>query len=310
MYIANFDDELCGAKYYYKNRSIYFNANYSLSDADTFALHECIHYLQEQKDDKGNLVRFGLYDFAIGHGMAINEAAVQLMTVNALNTPTGHVTYYGLDIPSNSIDCYPLECVILNQMAYFTGTYPLYYSTIEGNDVFKNTFIAVSSKKAYNIVESSLDKMLQLENSLSVYSQDLKNSVDNIKAVRQLNTMIEKNKEQIRLLFFKCQNTIIAHCFSYYLNNVHSIDDIASLKKKIYDFKDIIGTNSTYEFYNEFYRRLMEALDEKYEKIKELKPFETTSSYTALEVYNKSKSVISIFKRLFTKLGLARQKEM
>ncbi len=131
MYLAKMEDPLCGAKYYYKNNSIYFNANFPLEDADLFALHECIHYLQEQKDSRGNLIRLGLFDFAKNRGMAINEAAVQLMTANALNMPVQHVTYYGMEIPTNSIDCYPLECVIVNQMAYFTGTYPLFHSTIE-----------------------------------------------------------------------------------------------------------------------------------------------------------------------------------
>ncbi len=308
MYIAKMQDELCGAKYYYKNNSIYFNANYPLADADTFALHECLHYLQEQKDDKGNLIRFGLYDFQKNIGMAINEASVQLMTVTALGHAEHNVKYYNLDIVTESPDCYPLECAILKQMAYFTGTYPLFHSTIYGNDVFKNTFITLSSKKAYNTIETCLDSMLSLEEQLSFYLNELKNGEENIAKIRKLNLSKDKTREDIIKLFFKCQNTIISHCFSYELNNVHNIDDIKELKNKIYNFKALIATNSTYEFYNEFYRKLMEALDEKAAYLETHSYYELKSTPTDIALYNNgSNSIIALIRRIFTKLGLLKQ---
>ena len=307
MYLAKMDDSLCGAKYYYKNNSIYFNIDYPLGDVDSFTIHECIHYLQEQKDTRGNLVRLGLYDFSKNHGMAINEAAVQLMTVAALNIPAQNVTYYSLNLPTDSLDCYPLECAIVKQMAYFTGTYPLYHSTIRSNDVFKNTFITLSSKQAYGIIETNLDRILELENTLAIYFDELKTHANNISEAKTLNSIIDKTKEEIVALFFKCQNTIISHCFSYDLNNVRSAQDIKNLKNKIYNFQSLIATNPSYEFYNEFYRRLMEALDEKVEHLEEYNPFEEKS--TALTVINRSKSIVAIFRRLFIKLGLIKQEE-
>ena len=307
MYLAKMEDPFCGAKYYYKTNSIYLNIDYPLESSENFIIHECIHYLQEQKDTKGNLVRLGLYKFSKNQGMAINEAAVQLMTTTTLHVETQNVTYYNLNIPTNSLDCYPLECLIVNQMAYFTGTYPLFHSTIHSNDVFKNTFITLSSKQAYNTIEASLDKMLELENSLACYFDELKTCKDNINQVRTLNSIIESTKEQISSLVFKCQNTIISHCFSYDLNNVKTSQDIKDLKDKMYNFQSLIATNSSYEFYNEFYRRLMEALDKKAEQIADYNPFETKP--TALSVINKSKSIFAIFRRLFIKLGLIKQED-
>lgn len=61
MFLAHFQDNLVGAKYFYKTKSIYFNINFDLDEVDMFALHECIHYLQESYDAKGNLSRLGLY---------------------------------------------------------------------------------------------------------------------------------------------------------------------------------------------------------------------------------------------------------
>ena len=62
MYLAKFPDTLVGAKYYYKNKSIYFNAEFNLSKVEDFAIHECIHYLQEKRDNNGEILKLGLCD--------------------------------------------------------------------------------------------------------------------------------------------------------------------------------------------------------------------------------------------------------
>ncbi len=294
-------DNLCGAKYYYKDNSMYFNIDFPLEHADSFALHECIHYLQTVKDDNGNLVKLGLYNYIEGHGIAINEAAVQFMTVTALEKPIQEVSYYNLDVPSNSLDCYPLECAIIKQMSYFTGTYPLFHSTINSNDIFKNTFIAVSSKKTYDKIESYLDKMLELENELAMYFEELKYCDGNVRKIKSINSSIAYTKNKITSLFFKSQNEIISGCFSQESNNIHNADDIKKLKAKAYNFKNLIATNSTYTFYNDFYRHLMEELTDKSEYIKEHGPYSLSESVsTALMVPAKHSKVFSILRKIIS----------
>ena len=59
MYKAKMPEGMAEAKYFYKNTSIYFNENIDDNDLEEFAIHECIHYLQEIKE--GNkLIRMGL----------------------------------------------------------------------------------------------------------------------------------------------------------------------------------------------------------------------------------------------------------
>ena len=58
-----------------------------------------------------------------------------------------NVKYYNMELSTESPDYYPLQTALLNEMIYFTGTYPLYHSTLYSNDIFKNTFIAKSSSK-------------------------------------------------------------------------------------------------------------------------------------------------------------------
>ena len=308
MYLAKFEDNLCGAKYFYGNSSIYFNIDYSLSNADIFALHECLHYIQEVKDSDGNLLRLGLYDLVNNEGLAINEAAVQLMTAEALGNPMQNVSYYGLDFPSNSPDCYPLECAILSQMVYFTGTYRLYHSTLNGNDIFKNTFIALSSAQTYSDIEKNLNKLVNLENNLAMYSNEIQLFDGNPKGLKKLNSSIEKTKKEIMSLFMNCQGSIISHCFSKDLEGIRINDDIQNLKNKLYKFKDYIATYDGYDFYNEFYRNTMEALDKKASFLEEHGPFAIEgNSITDLTVVSKAKGIIAFFRKLRKLLGLAKE---
>ena len=50
MYKANMPEGMAEANYFYKNTSIYFNSHIADEDLEEFAIHECIHHLQEIKD--------------------------------------------------------------------------------------------------------------------------------------------------------------------------------------------------------------------------------------------------------------------
>ena len=174
MYIAKMPNDLAAAKYLYKNDSIYFSQDMDFDDLNTLAIHECIHFLQALKDKRGKTIRLGLYDLqGKSHGMALNEAAVQYMASKANNAEVDTVRYYNMNLTTESPDYYPIETAIIRQLAYFTGTYPLFHSVLFSNDVFKNTFIAKSSPKAYNIIESNLDLVMQYQEELVISMNEL-----------------------------------------------------------------------------------------------------------------------------------------
>ena len=56
MYKAKMPEGMAEANYFYKNTSIYFNEHIQDEDLEEFAIHECIHYLQEIKDKKRGCV--------------------------------------------------------------------------------------------------------------------------------------------------------------------------------------------------------------------------------------------------------------
>lgn len=306
MFLAKMTGDSATAKYLYMNNSIYFNENVDLtvSENSIFALHECIHFLQTQKDKNGNLTRLGLYK--VGHsGTAINEAAVQLMASIAQEENFDNVKYYDIYINTISPNCYPLQCALLTEMVYFTGTYPLYHSTLNSNEVFKNTFVLKSDKKTYDKIIKNFDKLLSFENNLNYYSSELQYA-DKISSIKLLNKLINETKNDIKSLFFKTQNLIMNKCFKSEFNNIRNLEDIKSFNAKLYNYKNIIGSSDEYTYYNEFYCNMMNVIEEKkqyIEKYGEINLFESVN--TGLMLVDNTKNAltfITTFARKIKKL--------
>lgn len=257
MYTAKMQDENASAKYVYNKNAIYFNKNLDLSDIDTLAIHECIHFIQELYDNKGRLVRLGLYDLNNKVGLALNEAAVQLMASVTTRNNVDSVTYFGININSISPEYYPLECTILNQMMYFTGTYPLYHSTLLSNDIFQNTFSSMSSKEVYFEISKRLDKLLNVETEISILTNKISTFEGSEEKLKSLNKQVENKKRYVQKLFLSIQDLIIDKCFTKMFNDIQSFNDIREFQNMIYNFKDLVVTTPDYTYYNDFYRNIM-----------------------------------------------------
>ena len=302
MYIAKMPEDSAGAKYFYKNNSIYFNKEYDLDEMAKLAMHECIHYIQEFRDANNNLVKMGLYNCTFNSGLGINEAAVQLMASEANMCPSTSETYYNVSLNTISPNYYPLECALVNQMAYFTGTYPLFHSTLNSNDVFKNTFILKSNKRAYNTIVKNIDLLLAYENDLNYFASELQYA-NKVSEIKLLNKLIASKKDSITSIFFKTQNLIIESCFISEFNNIRNLEDVKEYKNKLYNFKNIMGSNENYTFYNEFYRKIMESLEKKKEQIEqfgEINLFETSEN--SLVLVDNTKHALSFVSTFFVKV--------
>lgn len=309
MYIAKMPFDSAKAKYFYKNNSIYFSEDMDLEDLNTLAVHECIHFLQELKNKHGKLIRLGLYNLqGKSSGMALNEAAVQLMASRATHSHIDTVRYYGMNLTTESPDYYPLETAIVRELTYFTGTYPLFHSVLYSNDVFKNTFIAKSNEKAYNTIEYNLDLLLHYQEELSISIYDLENcseSSTSLNRIKILSNRIEALKAIILKLTLEIQNTIIYHCFNKEFDYIKDADSLKAFQEHLYNFKDILIDTEGYNYYNEFYRDMMNRLEEKRELIKKygvLTFFEESNK--DLVLFENSTYGLAFFKKLFSKLKL------
>lgn len=304
MYFAQMSESSACAKYSYKNNSIYFNENVDLSNPEISSciMHECIHFVQELRNENGTLLRLGLYNPG-SNGIGINEAAVQTMASIASSSKLDSVNYYNISINTISPDYYPLECALLNEMTYFTGTYPLFHSTLNSNDIFKNTFISYSDKKTYNTIEKNFDKLLKLQEEISVFFFELRNS-DKPRDAKLIDKLIEKRKEKVRNLFIQTQDLIIQNCFTKEFSELKTEEDIATFQSHLYNFKDVLCYCDGYEFYNNFYRNTMFALDglrtalENGETLDSYR--QTNTSLVTLDNKNKFVQFLTLF---FRKIG-------
>lgn len=269
MYVAKMSGTLSSAKYYYKNHSIYFNETVDLSHIDVYAIHECIHALQEYRDDKDHLLRLGLCHFTSSSlpGMALNEAAVQLMSSYAIGSPLDTVKYFDITLPTYSPSHYALECSLLAQMAYLTGNYDLFNSTLYSNDLFMNQFISLTNKTTFYSIQSNFDKMMDLEDNLSFQTTLLADIDDTSKNISKITAKISKLRSQIQTLFLETQNLILTSYFDKKFHTISTLVQIEDYRKKLYNFKDFIGFTSTYSFYNDYYVKKMADLEWKRNEI-------------------------------------------
>lgn len=310
MYIADMTKDRALAKYFFKNNSIYFNKSIDFNNLGTLAIHECIHFMQELRNKNGKLIRFGLYDMeGKNHGMAINEASVQLMASIANGEPLDTVKYYNLELTTESPDYYPIETALLRQLIYFTGSYPLFHSTLNSNDVFRNTFIEKSNAKTYNKIESNMDLIMHYEEKLNSTSTKLaylsEDANNHIAKLKKLNGEINALKELIFNITLETQNTILVECFNKQFENIRTLNDIKKFQSDLYNFKTVTINTGNYNFYNEYYCDMMTKLDEKREFL------EKYGDILTYESLNKELSLIEedgfgfqFFKKLFNKLSL------
>jgi len=293
MYTANIPSGLSEANYFYKNEAIYFKDGLSMEEMKELTIHEFMHHYQEKKDKNNILYRFGLADYTNLkiHGLALNEAAVQLLSSKILHKEEDTVKYYGIEFKTVSPNYYPVLCNLIEQMAYITGNNVFIDSTLHANDKFKNCFIKLCGKKSFDTIEKNFDKILKFEEKTILANLDLSNNELSESYVAKTIFKIENYKTIIRETFIKTQNLILTSYFENALDKLYSEQDIEDFRTKLYSYKDYIGTTDNYNFFNKYYINMMYKLDQIYDNI----------NNTSLTIYNRSKFdiVLSKFSKLF-----------
>ena len=299
MYKAKRPEGMSEANYFYKNSSIYFNNNIPNEDLEEFAVHECIHFIQEVKDKKNNFVRMGLSEWSgsKASGEGINEAAVQLMSSYTNGMEKEFVKYYGISFETISPSYYPLECCLVNQLAYLIGEDVLFESTINSNDNFKNKFIEEMSIKTFLCVTNAIDSILEAEENIVKLNNKKFEIETNEEKCATITGKIEEIKNEILLTFLRTQNQIISSYFNNSFKQIKTLEQVEKYRRKLYNFKDYLGSTDGYTFYHDYYVEQMAALEHKYNVIE-------NGGETAL-ARTKKESIFAIIikkiKELFTK---------
>ncbi len=266
MYKAKMPEGMAEANYFYKNSSIYFNEHIQDDDLEEFAIHECIHYLQEVKDKKNYLIRMGLCDYTEFkiYGLGLNEASVQLMASKVNGIPKEYVKYFGISFETTSPSYYPLECCLANQLAYLVGEDILFESTLNSNDNFKEKFASLTSPKTFMAIQNAFDDILNAEEEIIKLNNKIANVDDRNKRVDGMLKKIDELKSEISLTFMRTQNLIISSYFNNTFNFISNLEEVESYRRKLYSFKDYLGSMEGYSFFNDYYVDKMMQLEEKY----------------------------------------------
>lgn len=265
MYTAMMPEGMAEANYFYKNSSIYFNSQIDFDDLEEFAIHECIHHLQEVKTSRNKLVRMGLCSFnkLSPAGLGINEAAVQLCTAKIIGINPDFVKYYGIEFRSSSPSYYPMECQLVEQMAFITGYDVLYESTFKSNDNFKNAFIQCTSEKTFYAIQSAIDSILNYEEEIAKLTNLLGAENKSDKDCQNINSKISNLKEKISITFMRTQNLIISSYFDKAFENISNLEELDNYRRKLESFKNIICRHDGYFFFDNYYTERMCCLEHK-----------------------------------------------
>lgn len=299
MYIANMPEGMAEANYFYKNSSIYFNSHISIENLEDFAIHECIHYLQEIKDNKNYLLRMGLCDYTEFkiYGLGLNEAAVQLMSSKVLGMPNEFVKYFNISFETNSPSYYPLQCCLVSQLAYITGENILFESTLNSNNNFKDTFISLTSYNTFMEIQNAIDLILFKEEEIIKINNKIMQIDDRNKKVDNLINKINKLKSEIANTFISTQNLIISSFFDKEFKKITTLEEIEKYRSKLYNFKDYLGSTEGYTYFNEYYVNKMMELESKMNQMENINIHK--SSYLIEKKTPKISLLFNFIKNLF-----------
>lgn len=269
MYIARMPEGFAEANYFYKNSSIYFKSGIPLDELEKFAIHEFIHYIQEVRDNKGNVVRLGLCDFTEfnTYGLALNEGAVQLATAKVLNQNIDIVKYYDISLPTTSPTYYPLLCNLVQQLAYLIGDDALYESTLLATEQFQLSLVEVCGKKAFFKIQDNLDDILNIEEKIIKLNHELlSDGCEGAKAQKVANK-ISNYKKKLKDTFMETQKLIFTSYFDNEFNKLTTTEAIEMYRCRLYNYKNYIGITENYNEFNDYYINKMAALEDRYEAI-------------------------------------------
>lgn len=252
MYLADFNDLSMG-KYDYTTNSIYFSNDLDIANLDSSVIHEILHFFQAELTEDNFLIRMGLFKpsklFRPEKGLGLNEASVQYIASTIVKEVPDHVKYYELELTTPSSNYYPIETAIIRQMCFFTGTYPLFFSTLFSTDLFEKTFKTITSEENYNYIEEKLTYIVQLQEKLSdVYSTIHTHNQAESKKISVLNN-ITNLKNKLRETVLDVQKIIYTSAFANELDKIETVQDIVNMKTLISNFENyIINYEGDYSF--------------------------------------------------------------
>ena len=243
MYRAIMNSNIGKVSYFYKNKTIYFEKNLSLVHLDENIMHECIHYLQDQREKKEKLKRIGLCTFEEFkvRGMALNEIGISFISNKLLNKYDKNKTF-----------------TLLSQILLITGEEVFLDSILNNNDKFQEKFMdKTNSEVLYYKVQNTFDAMFDLEQIIKRLNFE---GMKSIKPQRYL-SKINMHKHTLNSKFSEIQWEIYNKYFSRKIELIDKIEEIKDYKKEIFNFNKWLEISADEMKYTNFTTEKFEKLN-------------------------------------------------
>ena len=286
MYVARVTKQISKVNYIYENNSIYFDDEINLSKANEQIIHECIHYLQDNRSIKGKLSKIGLCSFEefSVYGLGLNEAAVQYMSAKCMENSCTTLERYGIRINTISPNYYPFLTNLIEQIVYLIGDEALIRGTLHGSEEFEDELLNVFEGNTKKII-NRFDEILEINNSLNM-EQDM----EKIKILQ----------EGLAKIYVETQNMIFSTYFNKICPRLNTIQEIDFYTDKAIYYKNIMGTVleerfSMNTFYDTYIQEITQKLNKRLYEISKEKGRNTLAVITGDRIMRFIKRIVSYF---------------
>lgn len=275
MYFTNINknSNISSVNYIYENNAIYFGNNVNFNKIDDVIIHECIHYLQDNRTDRGKLKKIGLCSFKefSTYGMGINEAAVQYISSKAAGRSLEITKKNGIILKTISTNYYPFLTNLIYQIIYLLGEEIIVEGVITSKQDFDDTFLNTFEEKS-NAIKKGFDQIIDLRNKSNIKTENK-----------------ELISKQITDIYLELQNIIFKTYFDKICSRINTIDEVNFYTDKIINFKQLMGTSEEKEFelnceYEQYKQNILNKFDRKVAEINK-----RTSKNALTVIYNNNR---------------------
>lgn len=288
MYFANIknDSNISNVNYVYENNSIYFSNNINFNKIDDVIIHECIHYLQDNRTDNGKLKKIGLCDFEelFTYGMGINEAAVQYIASKTVGNYLQTTNKNGIILKTISPNYYPFLTNLISQIIYLLGEDITVKGTINCDEKFEDVFLNTFEEKANTIIKK-FDQIIDIRN-------------------KRNGEVVAENREmlnnEIVNIYLETQDIIMKTYFDKICTRLNTIEEVDFYIEKFLNYKQLLGIEEEKRFnlndeYEQYKEGLLKKFDKKIMEISKERSKNTLSVIYNNRLYRFFKKIISYF---------------
>ena len=270
IYLADIPNKFTKVNYIVSANSIYIRGEEDIEQIDEVMFHEIFHYIQCNKENNESgmpsrmgLCRFGSYNIK---GLALNEAAIQLIISMVFDNKQENNQYFGIQIKSIRNKYFPILCALLQQIVYVIGHMPLLTSILENSDDFEIAFEKFAGKNAYSFLLESFDKMMKARDEIVEKNRIINNKYLDKRKKKILEKEIEIYVKEIQNHFLAIQKLCYTEYFNPIFKKVKDRKGVNELKKEIERYHEHSGIINEKDDFMIYIQKQMRKIDKKIKK--------------------------------------------